>query len=130
MLKEVRKYWSFVCSHEIPVVDNEKYQCRGSLYTCITAWGSRNTGKGHLSHDEWSLSFDEWVCHLFSSDWSGALELVTWLLRLRLMSELCTIWLNVIANPCKTRECYVDLGMRVVELPKHLHLLLYILRLV
>ena len=27
--------------HEISVIDDEKYQCRGSFYTCMVAWGPR-----------------------------------------------------------------------------------------
>ena len=50
--------------------------------------------------------------------------LVTMLLRLRFTSELCSVWLGVIMNLCRTQECYVVLGIRLVGLPKRLRLLL------
>ena len=65
----------------------------------------------HLSYDKLQLSYDKWFCHMSFSDWFRALELVMRLLRLRLTSELSSIWLGVIMNMCRMRDCYVDLGM-------------------
>ena len=96
----------------------------GSLYSCIAAWRPRNTGKGSLLPGLDHLSHDKWICHLSSSDWSRALELVMRLLRLRLTFELRAVQFGVIVNPCRTWEYYVDLGMQPIGLPKHLRLLL------
>ena len=58
--------------HEIPVIDDEKYQCRGGLYIPVWLLGAQEKSlllaQDHLSCDKWHLSL---------SDWSRALELVT-----------------------------------------------------
>ena len=47
--------WSSDIFHELPVVVDEKYQCRGFIYSCTAAWRPRNTGKEHLSPSPRSL---------------------------------------------------------------------------
>ena len=98
MLKKAREYWSLVYSTKYQWLMMKNTSVGGSLYSCIAAWGPRNTGKGSLSLGLDHLSHDKWFCHLSTSDWLRTLELVTRLLRLRLMSELRLVWLRMIVN--------------------------------